>query len=115
MAEATREAALAEMAEAMIIASFSQRLTQERVHLTHVPSLPVSLASGGAVIVSMPRAAGAAATIDGNAALPTLQFRRSSCDGGQRDRRRPQPGLCRSLGAGAASLLHGVNDIMVNV
>ena len=47
MAEATIEAALAEMAKATIVASFLLRLTQEMVHLTHVPSLPVSLASGG--------------------------------------------------------------------
>ena len=134
MVKATIEVALAEMAEATIIASFSQRLTRERVHLTHVSSLRVSLASGGGdhrldaassrgggndrmlqPRVSWPANDAGSHDPDGDAALPTLQVRRSSCDGGQRDRRRPRPGLCRSLGADAASLLHGVNDIMVNV
>ena len=96
MAKATIEAALAKMAETTIVASFLQRLTRERVHLTHVPSLLVSLASGGGghhldakssrgsdndrllqPRVSWPANDAGLHDPDGNAALSTLQFRRS--------------------------------------
>ena len=109
MAKATIEAALAEMAKATIVASFLQRLTRERVHLTHVPSLLVSLVSGGGghrldaasgrgsdndgllqPRVSWPANDAGSHDPDGNAALSTLQqFRRSFCNGGQRDHRQP--------------------------
>ena len=124
MAEATIEAVLTEMAETTIVASFLQRLTRERVHLTHVSSLSVSLVSGGGghrldaassrgggnnrmlqPRVGWPANDAGSHDLDGNAALPTLQFRRSSCNGGQLDCRRPRPGLCRSLGADVASLV----------
>ena len=96
MAKATIEAALAEMAEATIVASFLQRLTRERVHLTHVFSLRVNLASGGGghcldaassrgggndrmlqPRVSWPANNAGSHDLDGGAALPTLQVRRS--------------------------------------